>query len=146
METYSKAIWRDNRGFTLVELMVVIAIAGILMAIAVPAYTKSHESAASRAHEANVRTLEGAALAAIATEGLPDGEIIWNREVFSGANEGDENQKYNPRDYIKDWPDVPKGAGNIEGDINTGYIVTISKDGTIKIEPGVAKRDVGKAT
>jgi type II secretion system protein G len=51
---------RNKRGFTLIELVVVIAILGILAAIAVPRYTGSQEKAKLSTHMANIRTIESA--------------------------------------------------------------------------------------
>ena len=50
----------DKNGFTLVELMVVVVIIGILVAIIVPIYGKIQDNAAIKAHEANLRTIDGA--------------------------------------------------------------------------------------
>ena len=55
-----------KKGFTLLELVVVIAILAILLAIAIPAYTGYREKAEKQAFNANVKTLETAALLAIA--------------------------------------------------------------------------------
>ena len=51
---------QNQKGFTLVELMVVVVILGVLVAIAVPIYNNVTESAKLNAHLANIRTIEGA--------------------------------------------------------------------------------------
>jgi type IV pilus assembly protein PilA len=50
----------NNKGFTLVELMVVIVIIGILVAIAVPIYNQSTTNAQVNACKANLRIINGA--------------------------------------------------------------------------------------
>ena len=86
---------RKRRGFTLVELVVVVAILAILLAVAVPAYAGYRDKAAAQAHAANYRMLENAAMMKAA-----DGsdEFIW-----TGADgEGWE-------DYVKAWPEPYEG-------------------------------------
>jgi prepilin-type N-terminal cleavage/methylation domain-containing protein len=52
---------RDEGGFTLVELMVVVLIIGILVSIAIPVFNAARSSAELRTCWANQRTIEGAA-------------------------------------------------------------------------------------
>jgi type IV pilus assembly protein PilA len=56
-----KMFKKGEKGFSLVELMVVIVIIGVLIAIAIPVYRNTTEKAELRACHANQRMIEGAA-------------------------------------------------------------------------------------
>ena len=74
---------KNNKGFTLVELLVVIAIIGILAVVAVPALFKNIEKAKIAELEADISTLRSAALSYYAdTSGnLPnDSGIVLTKE------------------------------------------------------------------
>lgn len=49
-----------KKGFTLVEIMIVVAIIGIIIAIAVPAFLRARENARGRACQENLSKIDGA--------------------------------------------------------------------------------------
>lgn len=61
MQKLMKALHKNEKGFTLVELMVVVVIIAILIAIAIPIYGAVQERAERRACQANLRTIDGQA-------------------------------------------------------------------------------------
>ena len=80
-----------QQGFTLIELMIVVAIIGILAAIAIPAY----QDYTIRAQVSEGLNLSAAAKAAVAETFLNRGTAPLNRTVAGmTANAGDTNGKY----------------------------------------------------
>jgi prepilin-type N-terminal cleavage/methylation domain-containing protein len=118
-----KGFKKNNKGFTLVELMVVVVIIGILVAIAVPVYNASQKTARVNADKANVRILKGAGQQYITDEGIPGSEETW-----------DGSQDQNWEDYLQNWPDNPE-------DKSKPYKVIITTDGKVKVEFGTTNND-----
>ena len=67
---------RSKKGFTLAELLIVVAIIAVLVAIAVPLFVGALGKAEKRVEDANVRAVRGAAVVAI----LSDDKLLYANE------------------------------------------------------------------
>ena len=114
----------NRKGFTLIELVVVIAILGILSAIAVPKFGASRVNAANTAHNANVRTLESAANMFIATKGATVAAGTYTTSAPGDNKMGD---------YVQTWPTLPNGGTYAA--TPTVYTVEITSTGGVTVTP-----------
>jgi prepilin-type N-terminal cleavage/methylation domain-containing protein len=95
MDRIYKMMKRNNKGFTLVELMVVLLIIGILIAIAIPIYNSTQAKAKEKACQANLRTIDGAITQYAASEDVEINSV--NIENINTT-------------YLKTWPTCPSGG------------------------------------
>jgi type IV pilus assembly protein PilA len=115
----------NQKGFTLVELLIVMAILAILVAIAVPRFGASLANAKNQANEANIMMIKKAAELA-----------VYNEDVFPDDGDIDIMETLVEKAYIDGELTNPV-TGN-------PYTVTITKEGDNLIIEVASEEETGQ--
>ena len=138
-------MWRSGKGFTLIELMVVIAIILILALIAVPAYRNMQVRAKKARVQEDLRNIATALEAYYVDWNKYPAESSWMADLVgrdyeeqtcsqSGTTATGESA---PITYIKEIPEDPFNPGHkysyfLSSDGETWYLVSAGPDGTVQ--------------
>lgn len=91
-----KKVLNKKKGFTLVEIMIVVLIIGILLAIAVPNFVRARETSRTRTCIANLRQIDSAKEQYAMEARLAAGAAVTNANLVP--------------DYMKRYPACPSGG------------------------------------
>lgn len=93
---------KKNKGFTLIEILVVVLIIGILASIALPQYRKAVLKAKLSEVLINVKALEDTMQRYILTRGLPSSGDVWFQDyadIELSGGEWNSGQRYNTEKF-----------------------------------------------
>jgi prepilin-type N-terminal cleavage/methylation domain-containing protein len=93
---------QQRAGFTLVEIMIVVAIIGLLAAIAIPNFVKARGTAQTNACIQNLRVLDGA-------------KEQWALENRKAGTATPTKEELTP--FLRSWPTCPGGGADYIGTI-----------------------------
>lgn len=105
-----KMFRKSSKGFTLVEIMIVVAIIGILIAIAVPGFVRARTQSRMRACQENLAKIDGAKEQwALETNALATATPGWDDLVTDDP----------ATSFLKSQPECPGGGTYTLGNVAT---------------------------
>jgi prepilin-type N-terminal cleavage/methylation domain-containing protein len=99
---------RREKGFTLVEIMIVVLIIGILLAIAVPNFVRARETSRTKTCVASLKQIDAGKEQWAMDNNKQNGDACVMNDLTGGANP-----------YLKNTPACPSGGNYTVGNVGT---------------------------
>lgn len=113
-----KKMIKSKAGFTLVEIMIVVAIIGLLAAIGIPSFMKAREKSLNNTKEANIKQIEGAIEQYALDNSLTNGQSVAWGDATTGVAQ-----------YLKD-NDVT--AYKVGGEVVNEATLVVGREGGVE--------------
>lgn len=120
-----KKLRKNEKGFTLAELLIVVAIIGVLVAISIPIFTSQLEKSREAVDAANLRAAYAEVMSSALTDDLTDTKAVANVGIKV-------DQKQTKADWQStiDWPDNMDVSGKKPADGASDDYWTVKWDNT----------------
>lgn len=120
-----KKIYRNKKGFTLAELLVVVAIIGVLVGVSIPIFTSQLTKSRQATNMANLRAAKAAAIGDYMANSHV-GEYTYTYNVEQGTVTGVEGGREGSITSIDESVDASQVYGTITVHINAEGIASMS--------------------
>ena len=135
-----KKIRSSKKGFTLAELLIVVAIIGVLVGISIPIFSAQLQKSRLATNQANARAAYAAVSASILDQNVAGGSGVYTvaTGTLNGGKATASDADVTATTAIKSWTVTSDmGGGELGKYVYNTWTVSIDADGDVSIEGAV---------
>ena len=122
----------NNKGFTLAELLIVVAIIAVLVAIAIPVFSTQLEKSREATDMANVRS----AYATLVADYLTNTSAATSKSIKVPVAQKESGWKISPNNKLQTMIDGTISAVSVPAATSGNYTVKIAANGKVSVSVG----------